>query len=300
MKKLLTILCLVLLVSCSNEVPSDKLVERQGIVYEVNSTIQFTGSSVNYHENGQLRLKQNYNNGILNGPSEDFYENGQLKGKENYKNDEKDGLWEYFDKLGNLFKRMNYKNDIKDGLWEKYFSSGQLYEKGNYKNDIKDGLWEHWDYFNGKRYLVSVKDYKNGQKICTRSEFLTTYKNLMGQQLERLQTTRSEVREYYFLLLGQNEKRENDFLPRPPTRNLEMFRSAQERIDALVETKKAESAYDLISEIDRELKKLTQRYQLMPDHPLLLLCSESENTRNKTFEDIIFKYYGHTPTQETK
>jgi len=122
----------------------------------------------------------------------------------------------------------------------------------------------------------------------------------MGQQLERLQTTRSEVREYYFLLLGQNEKRENNFLPRPPTLNLEMFRSAQERIDAVVETKKAEWAYDLISEIDRELKKLTQRYQLMPDHPLLLLCSESENTRNKTFEDIIFKYYGHTPTQETK
>ena len=48
MKKLLTILCLVLLVSCSNEVPEDKLVYRQGITYEVNSTTPFTGQSVKY------------------------------------------------------------------------------------------------------------------------------------------------------------------------------------------------------------------------------------------------------------
>ena len=44
----------VFLVSCSNEVPFDKLVERQGITYEINSTTPFTGSSVSYYENGQL------------------------------------------------------------------------------------------------------------------------------------------------------------------------------------------------------------------------------------------------------
>ncbi|SVE32657.1 uncharacterized protein METZ01_LOCUS485511, partial [marine metagenome] len=51
MKQLLTILCLVLLVSCSPppEVPSDKLVERQGITYEINSTTPFTGIEVSYH-----------------------------------------------------------------------------------------------------------------------------------------------------------------------------------------------------------------------------------------------------------
>ncbi len=59
MKKLLTILGLVLLVSCSNEVPSDKLVERNGITYEVNSTTPFTGSSVGYHDNSQLKEREN-------------------------------------------------------------------------------------------------------------------------------------------------------------------------------------------------------------------------------------------------
>ena len=33
----------------SVEVPYDKLVERQGIFYEVNSTIRFTGTSVEYY-----------------------------------------------------------------------------------------------------------------------------------------------------------------------------------------------------------------------------------------------------------
>ena len=49
MKKLLTILCLVLLVSCSNEVPDDQLVERQGVTYQVNSEKPFTGISVEYY-----------------------------------------------------------------------------------------------------------------------------------------------------------------------------------------------------------------------------------------------------------
>ena len=64
MKKLLTILCLVLLVSCSNEVPDDQLVERQGITYEINSQTPFTGSSVTYHENGQLKKRVDYKKGV--------------------------------------------------------------------------------------------------------------------------------------------------------------------------------------------------------------------------------------------
>ena len=110
MKKLLTILCLVLLVSCSNDVPDDKLVERDGIIYEVNSTTPFTGSSVSYHENGQLNKRENYKNGQQDGPSEWFHENGQLGGKGNYKNGEQDGLWEYFDENGNLFTTEEWKD----------------------------------------------------------------------------------------------------------------------------------------------------------------------------------------------
>ena len=112
MKKLLTILCLVLLVSCSNEVPSDKLVERQGIKYKINSTTPFTGSSLSYNKNGQLLWRQNYKNGILHGPYEYFHENGQLKVRGNNKNGKTDGLWESFHENGQLEQRLTFKDGV--------------------------------------------------------------------------------------------------------------------------------------------------------------------------------------------
>jgi len=77
MKKLLTTLCLVLLVSCSKEVPKDKLLERNGIQYEVNSNTPFTGSSVSYFKNGELEYRSNYKDGKLDGIHEGFHNNGQ-------------------------------------------------------------------------------------------------------------------------------------------------------------------------------------------------------------------------------
>ena len=112
MKKLLTILCLVLLVSCSPtpppEVPSDKLVERQGITYKVNSTTPFTGTSVGYHENGQLEFRSNYKDGKPEGLWKRFHENGQLEGRGNSKNGEPDGLWENFHENGQTTSEKNY------------------------------------------------------------------------------------------------------------------------------------------------------------------------------------------------
>ena len=111
MKKLLTILCLVLLVSCSNEVPDDQLVERQGITYEVNSTTPFTGSSVGYHDNGQISSKGNYKDGKLDGLVEEFYlPSGLLWNRKNYKDGKLDGLVEYFSPYGILNGIEEYKD----------------------------------------------------------------------------------------------------------------------------------------------------------------------------------------------
>jgi hypothetical protein len=126
MKKLLSILCLVLLVSCSNEVPDDQLVERQGITYEVNSTTPFTGSSVNYYDNGQLKQKENYKDGKQDGLLEKYYSNGQLWSRQNFKNGKQDGLLEDYYRKGQLFKRGKYNDDTKEGLWEKFYDNGQV------------------------------------------------------------------------------------------------------------------------------------------------------------------------------
>ena len=76
---------LVAIGGCSKEVVWDKLVERGGLVYEVNSQTPFTGSSVSYYDNGRLEEKRNYKDGSL------------------------DGLYEYYSKKGGLSYRFCYQ-----------------------------------------------------------------------------------------------------------------------------------------------------------------------------------------------
>ena len=63
MKVFLTLLGLLILSSCSKEVSSERLVERNGFYYEVNSELPYTGSTEYYHENGQLGSKDNWKDG---------------------------------------------------------------------------------------------------------------------------------------------------------------------------------------------------------------------------------------------
>ncbi len=139
MKKLLTILCLVLLVSCSPppEVPYDKLVERQGITYEINSTTPFTGSSIDYYSNGQLESRGTFKDGKMDGLLETYHENGQLSFRGNYKNGKpEDGVYERFREDGELQSREIYKNGEQDGLQE-YFWNGRLLKSYEYKDGVR-------------------------------------------------------------------------------------------------------------------------------------------------------------------
>ena len=109
MKIFLTIICLVLLSSYSYS-EEISLVEKDGIYYEVNSNTPFTGSVVEY------------------------YENGPLLGRGNFKDGKADGLWERFYENGQLDERGNYKDGKEDGLWEKYYENGQLEARDNWKD----------------------------------------------------------------------------------------------------------------------------------------------------------------------
>lgn len=84
-KKLLPILFVLIITSCSKEVPEDRLVERNGMKYEVNSQTPFSGTSFN-NENGQLNWRINFKDGKEDGLTEAYFENGELESISCFKN----------------------------------------------------------------------------------------------------------------------------------------------------------------------------------------------------------------------
>ena len=103
MNKLICIVCLGVLSfhAYSKEVSSDQLVERDGIIYEIESGKLFSGTLVVYYKNVQLKVRSKHQDGKLNGITEAFYENGQVQLRGKFKDGYTDGLWLIFDEDGN-------------------------------------------------------------------------------------------------------------------------------------------------------------------------------------------------------
>ena len=109
---LTTIICLLLLTACTlTDVPVTELVDRQGLKYRVNSETPFTGSSVDYYDNGQVEFKINYKDGKQDGLLESYYKNGQLESKVSYKDGRQDGLSESYDEHGQLEEKLCFKSN---------------------------------------------------------------------------------------------------------------------------------------------------------------------------------------------
>ena len=183
--KITSLLCILIIVSCSKEIDVSRLVERNGLSYEVNNEKPFTGITLSYHPNGQIESRIEYKNGLkdglseiikengqilklanyeenlLHGLTEEFHGNGQLKVKAIFKNGFIDGLVEHFYQDGALELRENYKDGKKYGLVEFYYKDGTPKSIENYKDGQYDGLVEH---FYQKGSLKKRENYKDGKK----------------------------------------------------------------------------------------------------------------------------------------
>ena len=137
MKKLPVLLCIFLLSACApSEVPSDKLLKRNGLKYEINSQTPFTGVSTDYYENGQLEYKKTFKNGVENGLAEAYSENGQLRQKGTYKDGVENGPSEWYYENGQLKTESNWKDGELNGLYENYYENGQeKFSPKCYQND---------------------------------------------------------------------------------------------------------------------------------------------------------------------
>jgi len=70
---------------------------------------KWDGLREEFHEDGQLRGRENWIDGKIEGLSE-FYRNGQVWWRRNYRDGKEDGLFEAFDEAGNLTRTETWEN----------------------------------------------------------------------------------------------------------------------------------------------------------------------------------------------
>jgi antitoxin component YwqK of YwqJK toxin-antitoxin module len=187
--------CFLFLVACSDQQVESSLVERLGVIYEINSQIPFTGVVPNYHDNGQLKQTKPYVDGKLQGLVQTYFEikddtpegaieKGPLKSQVNFVAGKKDGFSQYYRENGQLQTRKyftaglqggveiiyrengalesqkHFEDGKANGLQETYHTNGQLSARWNFKEEVKHGLCE--EYFeNGQ--LQYRGQYVNGE-----------------------------------------------------------------------------------------------------------------------------------------
>lgn len=136
-------------------------VERNGMIYKVNSTRPFTGvirsgggrflheykkgklhgSAIRMHSNGQVAEEAEYRNGVLSGKEYHYSEDGELTYEAKYKNGQRYGTETYYYNDGQVRCNTHYKDGMKDGLCEHFHPDGKINEKGLYTKDLQTGKW---------------------------------------------------------------------------------------------------------------------------------------------------------------
>ena len=75
----------LLIVGCDGDpIDADKLVERDGMTYEINSEVGFTGRAIGTHKNGQRAVEATFKDGKPVGKWVEWHKNGQEKLQVNY------------------------------------------------------------------------------------------------------------------------------------------------------------------------------------------------------------------------
>ena len=167
LKNILIFLVFTCISTYSYSVPFDKLVERRGVLYEINSTIPYTGSFESFHENGQLSFQGQTVKGIHHGKYMSFYDNGEVLSEGNSLNGESHGVWKGFYLDGSFHWEENYEKGMiiyKKSVTEE----GDILEDLSFKNGKKSGVENTYRYL-PHYYLSETSKYKNDELLSSSS-----------------------------------------------------------------------------------------------------------------------------------
>ena len=112
-RTLLLVTLLFLLVGCSktaDPVDYGKLVERNGLHYEVNQKTPFTGKVFENYWTGRIEWEGTFKDGNLDGKCTEWYENGQKAEECTYKDGKEDGKATSWHENGQLWAEETFKD----------------------------------------------------------------------------------------------------------------------------------------------------------------------------------------------
>ena len=143
------------LISAQNK--TDRQGRRQGqwIEYHDNGNVKSKGAFKNglpageflyYSESGKLQAKNVFAENGIDAVAEIYSEKGKVVATGFYKNKKRDGEWRYFDENEDIMILVeNYSFGVLNGHWVSYYRTGEPQFEGEYKDGIKIGKWVTYD-----------------------------------------------------------------------------------------------------------------------------------------------------------
>jgi len=150
-------------------VSSNRLVERNDIVYMVNHEVPFNGCVIDTYQNGQYKYKYflidglqsglfkswTMNgkvtgeycsiNGNINGDYSEYWDNDSLRYRGEYLDNFRLGTHKSYFENGKIDSLVEYDSlGVKDGVFQSYYENGQMGFLGEYSKGVQTGEYKTW------------------------------------------------------------------------------------------------------------------------------------------------------------
>ena len=277
-----------------------RLVERQNLVYQVNSEVPYSGKVFKKFANGQNELEGSFLKGKKNGKWIEWSMNGQKNAEENYLNGKYNGKvskWRYD---GLLLEECNYSNGIFNGDCKLYHTNGKQKFSGSYIMGQYNGFIEEYTY---DGTLSKSANYNNGvlngdywKEPERGNRFKCVYKDgiLNGKYTSWHYTGKPAIHGEY-----KNGLREGEFVYNYPDGNLEKkitYKNGSKEGDVLYYSNKVTAAPDnkLRAKMHYDNDKLNGKYSSWSEIGVgqHIFTAEEEYELIREPSDIAYKLEG--------
>jgi uncharacterized protein (TIGR02145 family) len=141
----------------------NKLHERDGIFYESNKEVPYSGNVYAENDNGELSMKGEFIDGFKEGKWVEWDDDGQMISLRKFIKGNPDSINTTWYSGGQIASEIEYNKGILSGIYNIWHWNGIKKEAGTYVSGNKDGVWSYRD---GTGRLNVEIEYDMGRSIA--------------------------------------------------------------------------------------------------------------------------------------